>query len=89
MDRVDRFAFYPFSIKDKSSRLSLATMHCDDKRTIAVLKNNIVESTLELAELTKEQQKETDESRKNQLQQQIIELERFISENKAQLENMD
>jgi len=61
-------------------------MHCDDKRTMSVLKNNIAESTLELAELAKEQQKETDEPRKSQIQAKISELERFIAENKGQLE---
>jgi len=61
-------------------------MHCDDKRTMSALKNNIVESTRELAELDKEHQKETDESRRSQIQAKISELERFIMENKKQLE---
>jgi len=72
-------------IKNKSHELSGKIMHCDDRRTISALKNNIAESTLELAELAKEQRKETDESRKSQIQAKISELERFIMENKEQI----
>ncbi len=62
-------------------------MHCDDKRTASVLRENIAESARELARLAEEHQN-AGKLRRRQIRQETLELERFIAENKEQIEAM-
>ena len=59
-------------------------VHCDDKRTAAALKHNIIESEAEIAELSR-QLKGADAAEAGRIQDEIAELERFLDENRAQL----
>lgn len=63
-------------------------MHCDDKRTIFVLKQNISESTSELKNLETLLEAEVDEEKKQQTLARIIELEKIIRDSTDQLSSM-
>ena len=65
-------------------------MHCDDKRTINTLENNIIEAINEQKKLLKQQASCQKDTAKNKtIQGQIYELDKFIQENKDQLKTMN
>jgi len=63
-------------------------MHCDDKRTIFVLKQNISESKSELKDLETLLEAEIDEEKKQQTLDKINELEKIIKDSTDQLSSM-
>ena len=63
-------------------------MHCDDKRTIFVLKQLILDSNLELQKSMNQLKDEKDNGKKVQIQRRINELEKTIQDSKEQLESM-
>ena len=64
-------------------------MHCDDKRTIFVLKQLILDSNLELQKSMNQLKNEKDDEKKVQIQRRINELEKTIQDSKEQLESMN
>lgn len=64
-------------------------MHCDDKRTIFVLKQLILDSNLELQKSMNQLKDEKDNEKKVQIQRRINELEKTIQDSKEQLESMN
>ena len=64
-------------------------MHCDDKRTIFVLKQLILDSNLELQKSMNQLKDEKDDEKKVQIQRRINELEKTIQDSKEQLESMN
>ena len=63
-------------------------MHCDDKRTIFVLKQLILDSNLELQKSMNQLKDEKDNEKKVQIQRRINDLEKTIQDSKEQLESM-
>ena len=63
-------------------------MHCDDKRTIFVLKQLILDSNLELQKSMNQLKDEKDNGKKVQIQRRINDLEKTIQDSKEQLESM-
>ena len=64
-------------------------MHCDDKRTIFVLKQLILDSNLELQKAMNQLKDEKNNEKKVQIQRRINELEKTIQDSKEQLESMN
>ena len=64
-------------------------MHCDDKRTIFVLKQLILDSNLELQKSMNQLKDEKDDEKKVQILRRINELEKTIQDSKEQLESMN
>ena len=60
-------------------------MHCDDKRTIFVLKQLIVNSNIELEEAMNQLNEEIDEEKKFQIQTRINDLKKTIKDLEDQL----
>ena len=60
-------------------------MHCDDKRTIFALNQNLTEAKIERENLLKKIQDEKDSLIKDELEIKLIELEKFILEIQNQL----
>ena len=63
-------------------------MHCDDKRTIFVLKQNIAEAISELKNLETLLEDKADEEKKQQTLARIRELEKIIKDSTDQLSSM-
>ena len=63
-------------------------MHCDDKRTIAALKQYISDATHELEDLTNQLGTEQDDAKKIEVQNRIKSLEGALSDFKDQLSAM-
>ena len=64
-------------------------MHCDDKRTIAALKQYILDGTTQLQDLAKQQKIELDNTQKIEIQNKIKYLEKAIKDSKDQLLSMN
>ena len=64
-------------------------MHCDDKRTIAALKQYILDVTVELQDLAKQQKTVADTTKKIEIQNKIKYLEKAIKDSKDQLLSMN
>ena len=60
-------------------------MHCDDKRTIFVLEQFILNSTFDLQKAINQLKTEKDEKMRIQIQARINSLERDIQDSKDQL----
>ena len=63
-------------------------MHCDDKRTIFALKQNISDSTIELQGAVKQLKTENDIGKRFQIQTRIDDLEKTIIDLTSQLLSM-
>ena len=63
-------------------------MHCDDKRTIAALRQYISDLTSELENLSKQLEVKQDESHKIELQNKIKYLKDALNDSKDQLSTM-
>lgn len=63
-------------------------MHCDDKRTIFVLKKSLEENSIEKEHFLSKLEKEKDPTKKIELQSKIDIIEKTIDEIKNQLETM-
>ena len=64
-------------------------MHCDEKRTIAVLKEEMYEALIEQQAIIKQIDKESNNTKKIELQKQINNIEIFINDTKKQLSEME
>lgn len=64
-------------------------MHCDDKRTIFVLKKSLEEYSIEKENQISNLEQEKDPVKKLELQSEIDNLEKAISEINHQLSTMD
>ena len=64
-------------------------MHCDDKRTIAALKQYVLDATAELQDLSKQEKIVQDNSKKIEIQNKINYLEKVITDSKEQLLTMN
>ena len=63
-------------------------MHCDDKRTIAVLKQYISDATHELDNLTNQLETAQNDEKKTEIQNRITYLDAFLNDSKDQLSTM-
>jgi len=64
-------------------------MHCNDKRTIFVLKENLVESIKEKEILVSKINNETNSLKNSEIQKQITQLEISIEDLEDQLKEMN
>ena len=64
-------------------------MHCDDKNTIFVLKENLVESIKEKEILVSKINNETNSLKNSEIQKQITQLEISIEDLEDQLKEMN
>ena len=64
-------------------------MHCDDKRTISALKQYILDATAQLQEFKEQIKQESDNKKKDQIQNYIVFLEKSIRDSKDQLSFME
>ena len=64
------------------------SMHCDEKRTIAALKQYITEATLELHDLDEQLKSEQNNAKKIEIQNRIDDLQKIIHDSNDQLSSM-
>ena len=64
-------------------------MHCDDKRTIAALKQFILDATSELEDFEKQLNSESNNTKKIKIQDRINYLKKSIQDSKDQLSSMN
>jgi len=66
----------------------ITSMHCDEKRTIAALKQYVTEATLELHDLEEQLKGEQNNDKKIEIQSKINDLQKIIQDSNDQLSSM-
>lgn len=67
----------------------IISMHCDEKRTIAALKQYVTETTLELHDLDQQLKNEQNNDKKIEIQNRMNDLQKLIQDSNEQLSSMN